>query len=384
MARPPLGREVYLSVRCDRRSCDGLTGNQIGILSMLEPPPHILASFASLPHQAVLDDQAQEAPPEVLRELLLTVVLPLGAHVWSQEGQNKAPESQRGRRHRHSSWNRIESRSSSGSIGGGAVRVRGGTAEDHRSSPDHNRSGVVDDGLRHHTQSDNRCRDPRSCNGKRSCTCVARTAESAYRETTDRRRSESTSSAVAAGSRLRQNRGDAAAYQTVPSAPRSDPGGAIDNNASRGGSAGLSLDAAETTEEGFELIEAPTVGLSADRASSSRSASNEAPVAASGGVVRGEGAFGVPRRQFSKDENSSEDAGTLDSEEGGSASPSGDGEDGDVQLSSPALLALLLVFKSFLTHLPSLRCAADFYEVWRQVCESNCCYSILFALRWFN
>lgn len=44
-----------------------------------------------------------------------------------------------------------------------------------------------------------------------------------------------------------------------------------------------------------------------------------------------------------------------------------DDEVGLQQLSSPALLALLLVLKSFLKHLSSLRRGEQFCDVWREV-----------------
>ena len=61
-----------------------------------------------------------------------------------------------------------------------------------------------------------------------------------------------------------------------------------------------------------------------------------------------------------------DDQGEEDDSDGDGAD---DGEGESQQMSGQALLALLLVLKSFLKHLSSLRGGGRFVEVWRQVSE---------------
>lgn len=304
-------------------------------------------------HQAVLDNQAREAPPEVLREVLLTVVLPLGAHVWRQEGQVMALKSQRRGRHRQGKSSRIESGRGGGGGGGGSrgreKAFRGGDF-----------SGVGDSELRRDSRGEARCRSSTPCSEKRR--------DVLHQESRDGRMSPgSASSRVGARHGLHQFKGDVVVPKSGPQAFQGGTEGATDDRGGRdnSGDGDLNVNAAEMTEEGFELVEAPDFELSPDRESSEHNASTNT-LAAGDGVERGEGGL-VIRRQFSSEGSSYEEAGAGGFEEDKGTSPTRKGDEDGVQLSSPALLALLLVFKSFLMHLPSLRLAGDFHEVWNQV-----------------
>lgn len=294
----------------------------------------------------MLDDQAQEAPPEVLRGVLLTVVLPLGAHVWRQEGRVMVLKSQRQRRHRQGKSNRIET--------GGGGREK--PVQSQQRSRGGNFTGVGDSEHRRDLHGEGRCRTstPGSKKGR----------DVLHEESRSGKMSPgSVSSTVGGRHGLYHFKGDVVASEQGPQAFRGDSEGTTDDRGGR--DRDLNVNTAEMTEEGFELVEAPDVELAPDRESSGHNASTDI-LAAGDGMERGEGGS-VIRRQFSSEGSSYEEAGAGGFEEDRGVSPTGKGDEDGVQLSSPALLALLLVFKSFLMHLPSLRLAEDFHEVWSQV-----------------
>lgn len=100
-------------------------------------------------------------------------------------------------------------------------------------------------------------------------------------------------------------------------------------------------DPAETTADGFELVEVPQDGSSPGR---------------------------EVRRSATRDLDPSSGRGSKRSDDSRRRRRRNDDDVGE-QLSSPALLALLMVLKSFLKHLSSLRQAGDFYEVWCRVSD---------------
>lgn len=109
-------------------------------------------------------------------------------------------------------------------------------------------------------------------------------------------------------------------------------------------------DGDDQEEDGFEMVEAPDSGVHPPAALAAASAPplHREP---SGG---GQGGAGGESEEGDGD-------GDNDGDEGGEA--------GSRLPSSQALLALLLVLKSFLKHLSSLRGGGRFVEVWRQVSE---------------
>lgn len=111
--------------------------------------------------------------------------------------------------------------------------------------------------------------------------------------------------------------------------------------------------AQEEEEDDFEMVEAPNDGgghsfISADDVAFSASSTPHGE--SRGGHEQG----GVEGKEDGDD-------GDDDSND------DNDDEVGLQQLSSPALLALLLLLKSFLKHLSALRQGSQFCEVWRQV-----------------
>lgn len=107
-------------------------------------------------------------------------------------------------------------------------------------------------------------------------------------------------------------------------------------------------DEGEEGEDGFEMVEAPD----------ERSHSLHANAAASAPTLCREPSWG--RYGWEGDGKGAEGEG--DGDDG-----NGDDEVGLQPLSSPALLVLLLVLKSFLKHLSSLRRGTNFCDVWHEV-----------------
>lgn len=111
-------------------------------------------------------------------------------------------------------------------------------------------------------------------------------------------------------------------------------------------------------EDGFEMVEAPD-----DEGDHSRCGADMA-LSASTSTLRHQSRAVRERGGLEGEEDGDDDNDNGNGNEN-------DGDDGDEgglqQLSSPALLALLLVLKSFLKHLSALRRGSQFYEVWRQV-----------------
>ncbi|CAN0441007.1 unnamed protein product, partial [Laminaria digitata] len=234
--------------------------------------------------KAVLDDLAEDAAPEVLQEVMLSIVFPLGRHVWLREIQ----------------------------------AVAGGPRQQRRHQP--------------HGSNSN---------------------------------SSNNSSSI---SRKNSSQGGAG-----------EGGG---GGGGSGGGAGEERQASPSEEDGFELVEAPDDGPSPGSAASDTPVPAAAAVTAAAGgggaaVVgrgRGRGVASPPavlRREPSSERGGWEDGGGAGGRGGGRARAgvgAGAGAAGKVgvQVSSPGLLALLLVLKSFLKHLSALRRAGGFEEVWRR------------------
>lgn len=111
-------------------------------------------------------------------------------------------------------------------------------------------------------------------------------------------------------------------------------------------------------DDGFEMVEAPDEGghtpptAHGGGAAHSSSAPSELYRESSGGRGRGGGGGGGESSACGRDDDDDEDGGD---------------DVGSRQVSSPALLALLLMLKSFLKNLSALRRGDRFCEVWHQV-----------------
>ncbi|CAM9747457.1 unnamed protein product, partial [Hapterophycus canaliculatus] len=124
------------------------------------------------------------------------------------------------------------------------------------------------------------------------------------------------------------------------------------------GGSSASAEAARREEEGeeddFEMVEVPDEsGRSPESAGAAGAETPALRRQSSGRRARGDSQEGF-------------DDDGPDGEDGGGGGGPGGGDVGLQQLSSPALLALLLVLKSFLKHLSFLRRGTEFCEVWRQ------------------
>lgn len=234
------------------------------------PPPPI-----NLAYQVVLDDLAGAAPPEMLQDVMLTVIFPLARHTWDVAAFGRTPPQR---------WNHHDQPSSSSSTQ--PLHRRG---QDAAASPppQSGRQGVASTGRRHRAE-------------------------------------------------------------------HGDGGGG-----GGGATAAVPLEAAHEVEEGeeeegedgFEMVEAPN----------ERGHSPQANAAASGPTLCRE-----PSGTSGGGEEEGEGEGAENNDDGDDDSSS-DGEVGLQQLSSPALLVLLLVLKTFLKHLSSLRRGGGFCDVWHEV-----------------
>lgn len=203
----------------------------------------------------MLDDLAEEAPADVLQDVMLTIVFPLARHTWDKAAFGEEPMMKR-RNH-----------------------------QDHPSSSS--------------TRSAATATPPPPQNG-----------------------------------RHRAERGSGGGYPSAAAQPEA-------------------AQEAPEAEDGFEMVEAPDESghPHAGAAASAPTLSREPSGGRDGGDGNGEG------------------AGTKDSDDDNIDGDNSDGEAevGLQQLSSPALLALLLVLKSFLKHLSSLRRGEKFCDVWHEV-----------------
>lgn len=256
----------------------------------------------------------------MLRDIMLSIVLPLATHVWRRERQEGGWA-----RHKRRRWQRYSS-----------FETTSSTADDHGSYCADVASGI--DGIAVSERGS-------AAGGGVGSNARAIVRDEMLAEYKHLGRSVSVSTSTSSGNV--ESRGDAVQRSANLEALPSPTTWAQD-------------------DDGFEMVEVPPLaepvtGNRAPTGVSGRSSSAGWRVRRKGRETK------TPRlRAVSTGHGDCGEREGVGGEIDGNEEPSGAGGS-EVQLSNPALLALLLTSKSFLKHLPSLRQAANFSELWRQV-----------------
>lgn len=287
----------------------------------------------------VFDDRVEDAPPEILQDVMLSIVLPLATHVWIREGEEEAWGLQR--QHQQRNQRQRQGHNNRGLLeparGGPSAAVA--TTCDGHNPANSNALKCSRTGLRGRTGSNGGSRPPTPGRDES-------TAGGYGREFSRSNRDGHVDGDGGGGGHLVQE--ETLSRTSSRSVATLLPAVALPSPTS------------SPQEDGFEMVEAPppAVAEAVKRRPGKSSSNNHS------GVRRVEWESSMA---YAGDGSGGAGGGGG----GGRRGVAAVGAGGTVALSSPGLLALLLLSKSFLKHLSSLRRATNFGGLWRQVSEEG-------------